>query len=210
MDVWWSSLSGPLQVFWSIALATSVLLALQLLLMLFGIGDGDGDVDGDLGGDAADVDGHLDADGHGDAGLHVVSMRTIVAFFTGFGWGGVAALESGLGVLVATLCALAAGSAFMLGVFGLMRALYSMRASGTVDYRNAIGAIGTVYLPIPAAMAGPGRVEILVQGRLRVVEAFTRTDRVLPNRSRVRVVDLADANTLIVVPSGSPADAQGG
>ncbi|MEZ5332643.1 MAG: hypothetical protein R2991_11455 [Thermoanaerobaculia bacterium] len=207
MNAWWSSLSGPLQVFWSIALATSALLALQLLLMLFGIGDGD--TDADVHGDIGDVDGHLDADGHGDAGLHVVSMRTVVAFFTGFGWGGVAALESGLGVTVATLCALAAGSAFMLGVFGLMRALYSMRASGTVDYRNAVGTVGTVYLPIPARMEGPGQIEILVQGRLRVVEAFTRADRLLPNRSRVRVVDLADANTLIVVPSDSPAGPQG-
>lgn len=203
MQVWWSSLSGPLQLFWSIALATSVLLALQLLLMLFGIGDGDHDLD--AGGDA-DVDAH----DHGDAGLHVVSMRTVVAFFTGFGWGGVAALESGYGVPLATLAALVAGSVFMFGVFGLMRALYSMRASGTVDYHNAVGAVGTVYLPVPGAMAGPGQVEVLVQGRVRVVEAFTRVDHVLPNRSRVRVVDLADDNTLIVEPAESPAGSQGG
>lgn len=193
MQAWWSSLSGPLQVFWPIALATSALLALQLVMMLFGAGDGDSDAD-------------LDPDG--DGGLHLVSVRTVVAFFTGFGWGGVAALESGYGVGLATAAALASGAVFMLGVFGLMRGLYSMRASGTIDYRNAVGVVGTVYLAVPEAMSAPGQVEVLVQGRLRVVEAFSRSDRPLPRRSRVRVVGLTDANTLIVEPVDS-AGAQG-
>ena len=88
----------------------------------------------------------------------------------------------------------------MLGVFFLMRFLYGLRASGTLDYRNAIGQVGVVYLPIPGGMAGPGQVEVTVQGRLRVVQAFTREAGRIPNRARIRVVDVMDQNTLVVEP----------
>jgi hypothetical protein len=191
MELWWSSLTTALQVFYGIAIATSVLLGLQLLLLLFGF-DGDHDIgDHDLG-DAAH-----------EAGVGVLSMRTVTAFFTGFGWGGVGALQNGFTLFVAVVIAVGAGAVLMMAVFFLMRALYSMRYSGTLDYRNAVGQTGSVYLPVPGAMAGPGQIEVLVQGRLCVVKAFTRAVDKIPNRARVRVVDVLDQQTLLVEPLDS-------
>ena len=193
MELWWSDLDIAHKVFYAIAVATSTLLLVQLVLSLFGF---DGDADGDFNTDA-DVD-------HG-AGIGVLSIRTVTAFFTGFGWGGVAALESGMGLMLSVLVALFAGTVLMAGVFFLMRALYALRYSGTLDYRNAIGEVGTVYLPVPAAMTGQGQVEVQVQGRLRVVQALTSADRTLPNQSRVRVVDTVDQQTLLVEPLHQPS-----
>jgi hypothetical protein len=51
-------------------------------------------------------------------------------------------------------------------------------------------------------MSGPGKIEVLVQGRLRVVDAFNKSGDSLPNRSRVKVVDVMDQNTLVVEPLG--------
>ena len=46
---------------------------------------------------------------------------------------------------------------------------------------------------------------MLVQGRLRVVQAFTRAERQLGNNERVRVTDLVDETTLLVEPlNGGP------
>jgi len=98
----------------------------------------------------------------------------------------------------------------MFGVLLLMRGLYSLRYSGTLDYRNAIGNVGSVYLRIPAAMAAPGQVEVMIQGRLCVVEAFTRAQHELPNRSRIRVVEVMDQGTLIVEPVGPIAASETG
>ena len=53
---------------------------------------------------------------------------------------------------------------------------------------------------IPARMQKPGQVEVLVQGRLAVVAAFTRADRRLENAERVRVTEVLDRNTLVVEP----------
>ena len=187
MEFWWTELAIAHKVFYAIAIATSAVLVLQLILSFFGL---DGDADADF--DAGDA-------GHG-GGVGILSVRTVTAFFTGFGWGGVAALEAGIALVPSVLLAVAAGSALMGAVFALMRGLYAMRYSGTLDYRNAIGAAGSVYLPVPAAMAGPGQIEVRVQGRLCVVQAFTRAPAKIPNRARVRVVDVLDQQTLLVEP----------
>ena len=88
----------------------------------------------------------------------------------------------------------------MAGVVLLMKALYSMRHSGTINYRTTIGEIGTVYLRLPGGMQNPGQVEVMVQGRLMVAQALTRSEEQIPNQTRVRVVDVLGQNTLIVEP----------
>ncbi|HEX2253881.1 MAG TPA: hypothetical protein VHQ65_11495 [Thermoanaerobaculia bacterium] len=185
IDLWWNSLTTALQVFYTVAWAATALLLLQLLLTLFGF-DGDGDAD-------------FDADGHG-SGLGILSVRSVTAFFAGFGWGGVVALRAGLGLTAATLVALAIGGTLMTAVVALMRAFAAMRHSGTLDYANAVGVVGNVYLPIPGGMQGPGQVEVLVQGRLCVVQAFTRAPEQIPSRARVRVTETLDQQTLVVEP----------
>lgn len=192
LDAWWNSLETALQVYYGIAIVTTFLLLLQLALAMFGV-DHDADFDADVG-----MDVH-------DSGLGILSVRSVTAFFAGFGWGGVVAIREGASVPMATTVAVLSGGVLMAMVVGLMRGLYAMRASGNLDYKNAIGAVGNVYLPIPAAMEGPGQVEVLVQGRLAVVQAFTRAERRLPNRERVRVVDILDSQTLLVEPLSAPA-----
>jgi hypothetical protein len=187
IEAWWDSLTLALQVYFGIAIVATFVLFLQLLLAVFGF-DFDADVDFDTG-----VDGH-------DGGTGVLSVRSVTAFMVGFGWGGVIAIRQGLSVLSATAVALAAGGALMAVVVVLMRAVYGLRYSGSIDYKNAIGVVGNVYLPIPGDMAGPGQVEVMVQGRLAVVQAFTRSPEKLPNQTRVRVIDTLDQQTLIVEP----------
>lgn len=194
MDLWWDALATPDRIFWGIALVTSAVLVLQLLLSLIGL-DGHGDIDADL---DTDID-------HG-GGMGILSVRTVTAFFTGFGWGGVIALDNGFSVPAATLAAVASGGTLMLAVYALMRALFSLRYSGTLDYRNAVGVTGSVYLPIPGNMGGPGQVEVLVQGRLMTVQAFTRSPAKIPNRARIKVVDVVDQQTLLVEPLNPPPD----
>ena len=185
MEAWWATLNEPLRWFYAIAISTSLLMVVQLVLMVLGF-DGD-DFDDVAGGE-----------------VHVLSVRTITAFFAGFGWTGVAALQSGAGLPLALLAAVAVGGVFMGGVLLLMRTLYSMRHSGTLDYNNAIDEVGQAYVRIPPAMSGSGQVQVKVQGRLIVAPAFTRSETEIPTRAPVRVVALLDQNTLVVEPLGDP------
>ena len=54
-----------------------------------------------------------------------------------------------------------------------MKLLYSLKESGNIDFQNAIDQIGTVYLTVPPNESGPGKVRVMVQGRLKIVTAYT-------------------------------------
>ena len=80
----------------------------------------------------------------------------------------------------------------------MMRWMQSLKSDGTVDYKNAIGNIGTVYIPISPRRKGIGQIEVQLQGRLAVVGAVTDDEEKMETRTAVRVKDLIDTRTLLV------------
>ena len=184
---WWGGLDLALQIFYALGIFSGSVLLLQTLLMLLGIGDGDVDLDTDVGLDAGD-------------GMHILSVRTITAFLFGFGWTGAICLKSDLNILLTLLIATGAGTAMLLIILAIMRLFHGLRQDGTLNYRNAIGEIGSVYLPIPAGGKTPGQIEVMVQGRLKVVQAYTQGDQAIPTRAKVNVVRVLDQQSLLVEP----------
>ncbi|MFC1529324.1 LapA family protein [Gemmatimonadota bacterium] len=208
MIEWWDALTLPYQVFYGVGILGTVLLIVQLLMMLIG-GIDDMDV-----ADGVDMDGLDAVDGQVDiehaTGLQILSTRTVVAFMTGFGWTGAFALGEGLSLTVALLLAFVVGVLLMWLVYLLMRMLFSLRDSGSLDYRNAIGKIGTVYIRIPPGREGEGQVQVGVQGRLSTVAACTDEDELISSGRQIRVTGLVPPRTLVVTttieePAGVPA-----
>ena len=177
---------GPLVIFYSIAILASFFLVVQIILMAFGVGDGDVDLD------------------VGD-GLDFFSVRSLTGFFGGFGWAGVIMLENGSSLIAATGVGVVAGSVLMLSVAYLMKVLYSLKESGTIDLNNAVGQTGTVYLTIPHSESGAGKVRVMVQGRLKIVAACTTSREPIPTERKVTVQGLLDPTTLLVEPLAIPA-----
>ncbi|MFK5921049.1 MAG: hypothetical protein QM496_02630 [Verrucomicrobiota bacterium] len=184
---WWGGLDLTLQIFYALGIFSGSILLMQTALMVLGIGDGALDMDTDF---------DLDHDGGG----HILSVRSITGFLFAFGWTGALCLQSGLGIGLTILAAIAAGTAMLFLLFGLMRLINSLRQDGTINYRNAIDQIGTVYLPIPAGGQQAGKIEVVVQGRLSVMEAFHKGEHKLENGSKVKVVDVIGENGLLVEP----------
>lgn len=184
---WWSSLLIDRQIFYAIGLVSLGVLVLQIILTVVGIDVHHGD---------ADLSGHSD---HG-SGLGLLTVRTVTAFFVGFGWGGVILLNHGYSVPVAILGGAGTGLVFLLCTAFLIRNLLRLQSSGNLDYHNAIGAVGTVYITIPAAEAGGGQLELVLQGRLMMAEAYTKSTKILKPGSKARVVDLIGQSTLLVEP----------
>ena len=87
-----------------------------------------------------------------------------------------------------------------------MRGLYSLRADGTIDIRNAVGSIGSVYLPIPPHREGTGQIQVMVQGREREVIALTDSETTIENRTRVEVLEKIDQRTVLVGPIESKTE----
>lgn len=196
MAEWWDSLALQYQIFYAVGIIGTVLLLIQLVMTLLGAGH-----DGDALGAPGDLDmSHMDigAEIEHASGLQVLSTRTVVAFMTGFGWTGAAALRQGHGLPVSLLLALLVGGVLMWLVFLLMRMLYGLRQSGSLDYRNAVGQVGSVYVKIPPRREGEGQVQVLVQGRHCTVNACTAEHEAIPSGRQVRVTGLAGPRTLVV------------
>jgi hypothetical protein len=193
MTEWWNSLLIEKQIFYAIGLFSLAVLLLQILLTLVGVGHHD-----------ADFSGH----GDHDTGIGLLTVRTVTAFFVGFGWTGAIMLNRGYSMTAAIVAGTAVGAAFLLTTAFLIRNLLRLQSSGgTVDYNNAIGMVGTVYTTIPAAEAGGGQIELMIQGRLMMAEAYTKVARNLPPNSKAKVVALIGQTTLLVEPLTNSPDA---
>jgi hypothetical protein len=188
MIEYWIHLTPTMKTFVGIGAVSSTVLTLQMILAMFG-----GDMDG--------LDADMDIPDVGEGGASgILSIRTIGAFFTGFGWSGAAMLQAGHGTGAATFVGIIVGSIFMALIFYLMTYLHSLRQEGTINYANAIGKVGAVYLPVPPHRKGIGQIEVLVQGRLKIVQAITDNDKKIGNRVAVRVTELVDEQTILVEP----------
>ena len=187
---WWSSLPLESEIFYAIGIVSIAILFIQILLTIVGL------------------DVHHDADLSGsvhDSGLSLLSIRTITAFFVGFGWGGVMILNRGYSLAAAVIGGFATGVVFLLTTAFLIRNLLRLQSSGNLNYRNAIGVVGTVYSTIPGGERGGGQLELMLQGRLMMAEAYTKTAYDLKPNSKARVVDLIGESTLLVEPLTNPA-----
>ena len=209
---WFGGLDGTMQVFWTCAIAASVVFVIQNALMLMGIGDMDSDVDADVSTDF-DVHGDVDAgdadisSGHtghegtlGSAGIFsLFTLRNFINFFLGFGWGGISLaplIENKTLLVVASICC---GLLFV-GVFVvLMRAILKLEHNGAFHIQDCVGLVASVYLRIPAHREGAGKVQVSVNGAVHELDAFTDGD-FLPTGTRVHVKAVIDKGSLLVEP----------
>lgn len=183
MADWWNALSGDLQVFYLIGIVSGAFLMLQLLLMALGIG-----LDFDIDFDSSDVD------------VGFLSLRSLTAFFFAFGWTGVLMKQGDNSTAVSVIVAVVVGAAVFFVVAWIWRRFARMNESGSIDYRSAVGVNGTVYIPVGANRGTPGKVEVMVQGRMRVIDAYTTSTEDLPAKTRVKVTDVVDPTTILVEP----------
>jgi membrane protein implicated in regulation of membrane protease activity len=183
---WWAQLTTAQQFFYGIGIVAGVVTLVMGLLALIGLEHHDADTDVS-GGD------HLD-------GSSLLSIKPITGFFLGFGWGGGIAMDMGFTLTVATLIAFVSGCVLMVGIAWLIRAIYSMRSDGTRQINNAIGAIGTVYVTLPASRMSGGQINVTVGGRLETLSALNAGLRAVPSGEKVKVVGVIDTNTVLVEP----------
>jgi len=140
--------------------------------------------------DSADMTGHIDT---GFADFQFISLKTILAFITVFGWGGVLWGRYGIpGFLASFICGVIAMSLTAFAVWALLR----LQHSGTIHAADLIGRSGTVYLTIPAKRAGSGRVTVSLEGSTMEISAVS--DEEIPTGKPVRVLEHVDGSVYLV------------
>jgi hypothetical protein len=212
---WWNGLGGIyIQVLYVLAIISSVLLLFQLILALFGFSHGaDADIGGDIGGDGFDGDaggdagGIHDGHGHGDAGagLRIFTTQGIIGFFIMYCWTTIAMMSGGMPEWLATILGVILGMATLFALAKLMQVMLKLQESGNIELAGAVGAQCQVYIPIPAAESGVGKVTLTLQSRFIECNAVTRGDKLLKTDAFAKVVGIR-GTTLIVEPREEKAE----
>ena len=196
---WWNTLGLASQIFYCIAIPSTLILIIQTVLMFSGIGD-DSDIDFDASGTELD-DGSLDSDLDGDfaaESLHILTVRTIIAFLVVFGWVGVAMQSSGIGLPLTLTVAFLSGFAIMMLIAYLFKTVMKLKSNGTADNRNALGTSGRVHLTVPPSRNGEGKVHIMLQGSYVERNAVTDEKEAIPTGCEIIVVGTSGQTSLVV------------
>ncbi len=179
-------------VFLICAVLGATLLTCEIVAGLLGFGhDHDADTGGDT--DADYGDGH----GHGNGLFGMLSVRTATAAVLFFGLGGLTARYYGAEDVAAFGGAVGAGALAFYLVAVAMNALKGLKDDGTARIDRAVGHAGTVYLRIPGAKAGSGKVHLMLQNRTVEYQAVTAGDE-LPTGKPIKVVAVVNSDTVEV------------
>lgn len=192
LSEWWNNLQGFELILWCIALFFSALFIIQTILSFIGSPGLD--------------DADFSIDHHDGAGYQFFTIKNMIAFFTMFGWSGLAAYKAGLDNSLVAIIALISGSSLVLVMYLLMHNAGKLRHSGTLQIKNAINQIGETYLRIPGKRMGIGKVQVQVQGRLMELDAMTDDIEDISTGRPIQVTSILN-NHILLVTSASTFDA---
>lgn len=199
MVEWWNGLDSVLQVLYCVSIPSTLILVLETVIAMAGGGHdvNISDTSGlDLGTDVSignldiDVDVDVNADVSDLPSLRLFTVQSVVAFLCICSWTAIITygsmtlgLSLGLGALL--------GAMAMFILAKVMQMASKLNQNGTVDFRNALGETARVYLVIPAAGQGIGKVNVTIQGSLRECNAISRGAQI-DTGTFVRIIDLED------------------
>ena len=183
---WWQSMATFEKILWAIAILFSLLFLIQTIMSAIG---GDGDAHGDADDAVGDDDG---------IGYQFFTIKNLIAFFTMFGWVGIAVYKGGLGPGMAIIAGIAGGVLMVAIMFFLFKNVSRLKHSGTMQIKNAVNQVGETYLFIPAKRGGTGKVHVKVQGSLRELQALTDDSSDIPTGKLIKVTDIINDQILLV------------
>lgn len=185
---WLQSLNVLGNIYFWLGIVSSALLILQIILMSFSAFGGDMDFDGD---------GDIDIDG--DSGVSIFTIKSITAFFAVGSWAGLLTyvlVPDGV-QWVSIIVALVSGLIAMLVVVLLMRLLVKLQSDGMFQPEKLVGQNATVYVSIPPARSGKGKITLTAQGRFTEMDAVTDDAQKLTVNQTVQIVSVENDCTVV-------------
>lgn len=186
-QAWFLTLGSAGQTFWAIALIASAVLLVQALLTMIGM-----DVHADMDVDIPDGD-TMDAGG----AVSLFSIRSLVNFFVGFGWAGVTFVGT-MPLWLTYVVAVIVGVLFAYMYIFMRRKLKGLERNGAFRVSDCVGKEADVYLRIPAAGQGRGKVQASINGSVHEIDAVSQGPAIATGQ-RVSITS-AEGTLLTVAP----------
>lgn len=184
------SLEPMQRFFWIIAICASLVFIIQTIMTFVGLGT-DADVD------AGPMDGSVDSVEDGSLS-GVFSFRNLINFLLGYGWAGVLLFDSIEKGLLLQLVAIAVGLLFVMAFVLMFRQVMKLSHDGSFKMNEAVGLKADVYLRIPAARSGRGKVQVSVKGSVHEIDAVTDRAEEIPTGGQVEILEVLGDDLLLV------------
>ena len=164
MKEWFTNLSVMEQIFFWLGIVSTMFMIVQIIMMSLSSFGGDLDIDGD---------GDIDVDT--DSGVSIFTVKTVTAFFAVGSWSGLltCALVSDKLQWLAIIIAIVAGALAMIVMALLLRAIVKLQCNGAFEISKIVGHQATVYVSIPPARSGRGKITMNAQGKFVELDAVT-------------------------------------
>jgi hypothetical protein len=195
IESWWTELVPLNRWFYAAAAFFGVFFLWQLIGSIVGLGSHD-DVDVDTQVDPSAA--HHTPDDAQDTlqVFRLVSVRSIISFFTLFTWASALYMNCGSTSVRSMSYGLLWGLAGMIIVSWIVHAMRRMAETGTMKVASCVGAAGAIYLDVPAN--GTGEVRLLCDGVMTHFKARVAGGASMKAGAAVKVLRILGGDTLEV------------
>ena len=185
-----NSLEPMQKFFWTVACCASIVFIIQTIMTFIGLGT-DADVD------AGPMDGAVDSMEDGSLS-GVFSFRNLINFLLGYGWAGALLFDSIEKGWLLQLVAIAVGLVFVMAFVFMFRQVMKLSHDGSFKMQETVGLKADVYLRIPAARSGRGKVQVSVKGSVHEIDAVTDSDSEIATGGQVKILEVLGNDLLLV------------
>lgn len=185
---WLKSLSVLEHIYFWLGIVSTIFLIIQIALMCFSSFGGDVDVDGD---------GDIDVDP--DSGVSIFTVKSITAFLAVGSWAGLltCTLASDKLQWLSVIIAIIAGAAAMAVVVLAIRGMMKLQCNGALQSEKLVGMKATVYVTIPSARSGRGKITLNAQGKFMELDAVTDCEEKLAVDETVEIISTENDCTVV-------------
>ena len=180
---WFNTLDSGLKIYWIIAGIATLVFVFQTIMTFVGL-----DSDADIGDSGMD----------GDASYPFFSIRNLINFLLGFGWGGVCFYNTFDSSLLIAFFAVLTGFVLVFVFVFIFKQMLRLKRDNTFRISETVGKTANVYLPIPENKSGKGKIQISVRGAFHEIDAQTSGERI-PTGAIIQVVEVLDSQTVLVI-----------
>ncbi len=167
---------------------TALYVAKMILFLISGDSDGDFDATES---DVTDIGGET---------FSLISIQSILAFFMGMGWMGLAGQHEFLWTTSKTI--------LIAGLFGFSMMLLSsfltfkikgLNHTPKLDFQKAIGKKGRAYTNVPPKGEGVGQIEVTFSDKQQILQAVSN-ELLIKSFTPIEVIDIDDSGNAVVKP----------
>lgn len=127
-------------------------------------------------------------------------FKNIAAFFSMFGWVSISSLYQGFGLSTSLIIGVLSGIILMAVMSVLFYFIQKLKQNQTPEATQNVNSIGEVISDIGRKRSSSGKIQIHINGVLKIMDAMTDFDHDVKSGTKIRVDSVTSTGIFIVKP----------